>query len=106
MSIYWEKLVQAQVVINCSYSIAHLWTSEATLAHNLGELYFDDVMSYNSLTTSTLNILFQTSPSPDVEPAEETSGLDDSTNSPDENSIGEEVEDTGPVVLPLDLVGK
>ena len=37
---------------------AHLCTSEATLTHNLGELYFDDIMSYNSRTTSTLNILF------------------------------------------------
>ena len=26
-------------------------TSEATLAHNLGAQHFDDVMSYNSLTT-------------------------------------------------------
>ena len=58
MSIYWDKLVQVQVVINCPYSIAHLCTSEATLTHNLGELYFDDIMSYNSRTTSTLNILF------------------------------------------------
>ena len=29
-------------------------TSEDTLAHNLGALYFDNVMSYNSLTTHCL----------------------------------------------------
>ena len=51
MSIYSDKLAQTQVIINCPYSIAHLCTSEATLAHNLGALHFDDVMSYNSLTT-------------------------------------------------------
>ena len=51
MRIYSDKLAHVQVVINCLYSIAHLCTSKATLAHNLGALHFDDVMSYNSLTT-------------------------------------------------------
>ena len=39
MSIYSDKLGHVQVVINCLYSIAHLCTSEATLAHNLGALH-------------------------------------------------------------------
>ena len=56
MSIYSDKLAHTQVVINCPYSVAHLCTSEATLAHNLGALYFDDVMSYNSLTTKILPV--------------------------------------------------
>ena len=50
MSIYSYKLPHVQVVINCRYSIAHLCTSEAMLAHKLGALHFDDPMSYNSLT--------------------------------------------------------
>ena len=54
MSIYSDKLAHVQVIINCRYSIAHLCTSEATLTHNLGVLHFDDVMSYNSLTTNSL----------------------------------------------------
>ena len=54
MSIYSDKLTHVQVVFNCPYSIAHWCTSEATLAHNLGALHFDDVMSYNSLTTQIL----------------------------------------------------
>ena len=54
MSIYWDKLAHVQVVINYPHSVAHLCTSEATLAHNLGALLFDDVMSYNSLTTDIL----------------------------------------------------
>ena len=52
MSIYSDKLAHVQVVINCQYSVAHLCTSEAMLTHNLGALHFDDVMSYNLLTTS------------------------------------------------------
>ena len=51
MSIYSDKLAHVQVVINCRYSVAQLCTREDTLAHNLGTLYFDDVMSYNLLTT-------------------------------------------------------
>ena len=51
MSIYSYKLAHVQVIINCPYSIAHLCTSEATLAYNLGAQHFDDIMSYNSLKT-------------------------------------------------------
>ena len=51
MNIYLDKLAHVQVVINCPLHICDLCTSEATLAHNLGKLHFDDVMSYNSLTT-------------------------------------------------------
>ncbi len=58
------------------------------------------------LNQSKIRFLFQTSPSSGPESPEDTSNLDDSTNSPDENSVGEEVEDTGPVALPLDLVGE
>ena len=43
---------------NCLYSVAHLCTSEATLAHNLGALNFDDLMSYNSLTTQCFLTFF------------------------------------------------
>ena len=50
---YSDKLAHVQVVINCPYSVAHLCTSEATLAYNLGSLHFDDIMSYNLLTTIT-----------------------------------------------------
>ena len=49
---YSDKLAHVQVVINCQYSIAQMCTHEDTLAHNLGKPYFDDVMSYNLLTTS------------------------------------------------------
>ena len=48
---YLDKFAHVQVVINCPYSIAQMCTREDTLAHDLGALYFDDVMSYNSLTT-------------------------------------------------------
>ena len=51
MSIYSDKLARKQAVINCRYSIAQMCTREDTLAHNLGAPYFDDVMSYYSLTT-------------------------------------------------------
>ena len=51
MNIYSDKLAHVQVVINCPYYIAHLCTSDATLAYNLGTLRINDVMSYNSLTT-------------------------------------------------------
>ena len=39
-SFYSHKLAHIQVVLNCPHFIAHLCTSEATLAHNLGALYF------------------------------------------------------------------
>ena len=48
--IYSDKLAHVQVIINCQYSVAQLCTCEDILAHNLGALYFDDVMSYNWLT--------------------------------------------------------
>ena len=48
---YSDKLAHVQVIINCQYSIAQMCTREDTLAHNLGVPYFDDVISYNSLTT-------------------------------------------------------
>ena len=54
MSIYWDKLAHVQVVINCWYSVAQMCTREDMLAHILGAPYFDDVMSYNSLTTISL----------------------------------------------------
>ena len=54
MSIYSENLAHVQVVINCRYSISQMCNREDTLAHNLGSPYLDDIMSYNSLTTSTL----------------------------------------------------
>ena len=49
MSIYSDKLAHVQVVLNCPYSVAQLCSRENTLAHNLGVLYFDDAMSYNSI---------------------------------------------------------
>ena len=55
MSIYLDKLAHVQVVINCLYSVAQMCTHEDTLTHNLGAPYFDDVMSYNSLTTGVLH---------------------------------------------------
>ena len=51
MSIYYDKLVHVQVVINCLYSIAQMCNCEDTLAHNIGTPYIDDVTSYNSLKT-------------------------------------------------------
>ena len=51
MSIYSDKLAHVQVLINCQYSVAQMCTDEDTFTHNLGVPYFDDVMSYNSLTT-------------------------------------------------------
>ena len=44
-------LVSRQSVVCCCKSVAQLCTCEATLARNLGALHFDDVMSYNSLTS-------------------------------------------------------
>ena len=44
-------LTHVLVVINCPYSVAQMCTREDALAHNLGALCIDDVMSYNSLTT-------------------------------------------------------
>ena len=47
----WMWTPYVQVAINYWYFVAQMCTREDTLAHNLGALYFDDVMSYNSLTT-------------------------------------------------------
>ena len=56
MSIYSDKLAHVQVLINCQYSIAQLCTREDTLVHNLGALYFDEVMSYSSLKTIACSV--------------------------------------------------
>ena len=52
MNIYSDKLAQIQVIINCRYSVAQMCTRKDTLAHILSVPYFDDVMSYNLLTTN------------------------------------------------------
>ena len=57
MNIYSDKLAHVQIVINCRDSIAQICTYEETLAHNLGVLYLDDVMSYNSLTTLSFHVV-------------------------------------------------
>ena len=44
-------LAHVQVVINCWYSVAQMCPREDKLTHNLGAPYFDDIMSYNLLTT-------------------------------------------------------
>ena len=49
MSIYSDKLAHVQVVIICRYSIAQMCTHEDLLAHYLGVLSLDDVMSHNTL---------------------------------------------------------
>ena len=54
MSIYSEKLVHAQVVINCRYSVAKMCTLEDALAYISGMPSIDDIMSYNSLTTNEM----------------------------------------------------
>ena len=53
---YSDKLKHMQVVVNCQYSIAQMYTHEDTLAHILGTPYIDDVMSHNELTTLFLTI--------------------------------------------------
>ena len=50
-SCYSDKLAHVQILINCRYSVAQMCTCEDTLAHILGAPYFDNIMSYNSLTT-------------------------------------------------------
>ena len=57
MSIYSDKLVHVQVVINCRYSVAQLCTHEDTLAYLSGALSIDDLMSYNLLTTNGINLI-------------------------------------------------
>ena len=39
MSIYLDKLAHVQVVINCGYSVAQMWTCKDTLPHYLGALF-------------------------------------------------------------------
>ena len=51
MSIYSDKLAHVQVIINCRARDAPMCTSEDGLAYILDVPYFDDVMSYNLLTT-------------------------------------------------------
>ena len=48
MSIYSDKLVHLQVVINFQYSVAQMDTREDTLTHFLGALFIDDFMRHNS----------------------------------------------------------
>ena len=55
-SIYSDKLVHVQVVINCQYSVAQMCTHEDALAYILGAPFIDDIMSYNLLTTLYLTI--------------------------------------------------
>ena len=52
MSIYSDKLAHVQVVINCRDRDVPMSTSQDVLAYILGAPFIDDVMSYNSLTTS------------------------------------------------------
>ena len=56
MSIYSDKLAHVHVVINCWARDAPMCTSEDGLAYILGAPFIDDVMSYNSLTTSVLHL--------------------------------------------------
>ena len=52
MSIYLDKFAHVQVIINCQYSVAQMWTRKDMLTHYLGVSYLHDVMIYNELTTS------------------------------------------------------
>ena len=58
MSIYSDKLAHVQIVNNCGYSIAQMYTREDTLAHNLGVLFIDDLMRHNTLKIKLLNLYF------------------------------------------------
>ena len=51
MSICSDKLAHVQLIRNCRYSVAQRCTRKDMLAHYLGALYLDDVMSHNELTT-------------------------------------------------------
>ena len=57
MSIYSDKLAHVQIVINSRYSVAQMCTREDGLAYIPGAPSFDDVMSYNSLTTVQWRLL-------------------------------------------------
>ena len=54
MNINSDKLAHIQVAINCRARDAPMCTSEDGLAYILGAPYFDDVMSYNLLTTTVV----------------------------------------------------
>ena len=56
---YSGKLAHVQVVISCQYSAAQLCTREDTLAHYLGALYLDDIMSQNELTTVKITLVLK-----------------------------------------------
>ena len=47
MYIYSDKLAQAQVAINCQYSVAQMCTREDTLAHYLGTSCHNSVIIGN-----------------------------------------------------------
>ena len=49
MSIYWDKLAQVQVVINCQYSVAQMCTREDTHNCYLDAPSIDDVLRQNTL---------------------------------------------------------
>ena len=51
MSIYLDKLAHIQVVINYQFFVAKVCSHDVMLTHNLGSLFIDDIMSYNSLKT-------------------------------------------------------
>ena len=51
VSYYSDKLAHLKFFINCQFSIAQMCTRKDMLAHYLGALYFDDVMSYNAATS-------------------------------------------------------
>ena len=57
MSIFLDKLEHVQVIINCQYSVSQMCTPVDMLAHNLGALYFDDIMSYNSQQCAKMAII-------------------------------------------------
>ena len=68
MSIYSDELAHVQVISNCRYSIAQMCTHEDMLAHNLGAQYFDDVMSYNLITTDFMKCLVSAWPTKEDQP--------------------------------------
>ena len=59
MSIYSDKLVHVQVVINCQYSVAQMCTRKNKLAHSLGATCLDDIMSFKRPSTVNITVLIQ-----------------------------------------------
>ena len=51
LAYYLDKLAHVQVAINCRYSIAQMCTREDMLAQYFGAPLIDDVMRYNTLIT-------------------------------------------------------